>query len=86
MVLRSNAVTTGSWVVSVNRPAAGSGGLVGGPSVVVAPDGEVVLETTDPVAVHRLDGSAVDAARVGYPGSLPYFPQVYCAGWSEADG
>lgn len=80
LVLRALAVTGASYVVSVNRPEE-PGAPVGGPSVVVAPDGRVVVETVEPRVVVSLDREAVRAARREYPGYLPFRAGVYARGW-----
>jgi predicted amidohydrolase len=82
LVLRANAVTSTAFVVSVNRPAE-PGSPVGGPSLAVAPDGTVLLETTDPVALVTLERSVVEAARVSYPGYLDVRAELYAQGWSQ---
>jgi predicted amidohydrolase len=82
LVLRADAATSGLWVVSVNRPPLSDhDSPIGGPSVVVAPDGRVVCETTETIAIAELDGSAVDRARREYPGSLDFQPAVHAEGW-----
>jgi N-carbamoylputrescine amidase len=48
LVLRADAITSGAYVVSVNRPGPEAAAGIGGPSVVVAPDGRVVSESTRP--------------------------------------
>jgi len=48
-------------------PAPEFGVALGGPSVAIAPDGEVLLETTAPLAVVELDRGAIAAARKRYP-------------------
>jgi predicted amidohydrolase len=82
-VLRANAVTSGAYVVSVNRPGPEAGVGIGGPSLVVAPDGEVVAESTDPLGVVHLDERAVAEARREYPGYLPVRAELYARGWAE---
>ena len=42
MVLRANAVMSGAYLVSVNRPRSENGASIGGPSLSIAPTGEVV--------------------------------------------
>jgi predicted amidohydrolase len=83
LVLRADAVTSAAWVVSVNRPRLEAPSPIGGPSVVIAPDGEVVLETTDPLAVISIDADAVGSGRRGYPGYLDYYPDLYADGWRQ---
>ena len=83
-VFVANALTTAMYVASVNRPAPEQGVLIGGPSIVVAPDGEVLLETTDPVAVVTLERRRVLDARKAYPGYLPVRADLYARAWGEA--
>jgi predicted amidohydrolase len=84
LVLQANALTTAAYVLSVNRPGPEDGVPIGGPSVVVAPDGEVLLETTDPVAVATLERDVVRRARAEYPGYMPVRAGLYAAGWAAA--
>ena len=83
LVLRANAVTSGAYVVSTNRTPE-PGVDVGGPSVVIAPDGEVLLETEDPLAVVTLEREAVRRARDDYPGYLDVNADLYARAWSLA--
>jgi len=83
MVLRTVALTSGAYLISVNRPEPEPGVPIGGPSVVVAPDGEVVLETVDPVAVVVLESERVGEARGDYPGYLAVRGDLYARGWSR---
>lgn len=82
-VMRASALTCGSWIVSVNRPRPEPGVAIGGPSIVVAPDGHVVHETTEPLSLFVLEARAVDQARGEYPGSLDWPAEVYARGWRE---
>jgi predicted amidohydrolase len=75
------AITSACWVVSVNRPRPELGVDIGGPSIVVAPDGAVLLETNEPVATFEIDVSEASRARSVYPGYLAYPAGVYAAGW-----
>jgi N-carbamoylputrescine amidase len=83
MVLRADAVTSAAFVVTVNRPPVGDPSPIGGPSAVIGPDGEVVIETDEPLAVVRLDCEAVERARAAYPGSLDFHPGVHEKGWKS---
>ncbi len=85
MVLRANAIMSGAYLVSVNRPGPEGGASIGGPSLAIAPTGEVLAETTDPVHVVTLERSAVAEASTEYPGYLKRFPEVYAKGWSGLD-
>ena len=67
-------------MLSVNRPAPEEGVLIGGPSIAVAPDGEVLMETTDPVAIVSIDRSVVHQARRDYPGYLAIPSDLYATG------
>ncbi|MDQ3880248.1 MAG: hypothetical protein M3295_04140, partial [Chloroflexota bacterium] len=82
-VLIANALTSAAHVVSVNRPAAEQGVEIGGPSFAVAPDGRVLVETTDAVALVRLERSVVERARGAYPGYLAIRSDVYADAWRE---
>lgn len=86
LVLCANALTSSTYIVSVNRPGPERGVGIGSPSLVVAPDGDVVVESTDPLTVIRLDGEAVAAARQDYPGYLAVRAELYARGWSEIAG
>ncbi|TPV96875.1 MAG: carbon-nitrogen hydrolase family protein [Myxococcales bacterium FL481] len=79
-VMRANAVTSGAYLVSVNR-APEDGALLGGPSLAIRPDGETVLETQEPLATVDLDPQAVQQARREYPGYLSIPSEVYARGW-----
>ncbi|MFC1791178.1 carbon-nitrogen hydrolase family protein [Gemmatimonadota bacterium] len=86
LVLRANAVTSGTYVISVNRPAPAPHGLIGGPSIAIGPSAEVLVETTDPMSLVTLSREVVQAARTEYPGYLKVFPEVYVKGWKEVEG
>lgn len=81
LVLRANAVTSGSYVISTNRPAPTPDGLIGGPSIAIGPSAEVLVETTDPLALVTLDREVVRAAKKEYPGYLKVYPELYARGW-----
>ena len=82
-VLIANALTSCTYVLTVNRPAPEDGVLIGGPSFAVAPDGEVLVETTDPIAILEIDPARVETARSGYPGYLAAPSDLYTRGWSD---
>ena len=82
-VLRAGAIASACWVISVNRPRTERGVPIGGPSVVIAPGGEVVLETEGPQAVCTLDRAAVEAARRDYPGYLDVRADLYANAWDS---
>lgn len=77
------AITSGCWVVSVNRPRPEFDVDIGGPSIVVAPDGAVVLETTDPVSTVDIDLDQVTRMHAEYPGYLAYPVELYARGFAE---
>lgn len=84
-VLTANALTGCCYVASINRPGPERGVPIGGPSFLVDPNGEVLLETTDPVAVARLRREVVEDARSRYPGYLDLFPEIYRRGWAAVE-
>lgn len=83
LVFRANALTSGAYVLSVNRPAPEQGVRLGGPSIAVDPNGDVVLETTDPVAVVKVDEEVIAGARRRYPGYLNTYAELYSRAWAE---
>lgn len=82
-VWRANALTSCCYVLSVNRPDAEEGVLIGGPSICFDPNGEAIVETTDRIALTSIDTTVVDAARRAYPGYLPVNARLYADAWSE---
>jgi predicted amidohydrolase len=82
-VFRSNALTGCVYVLSVNRPHPEEGVLIGGPSVAVGPNGELLVETTDPMAIVTLDAGVVTDARRAYPGYLPIRARLYADAWAD---
>ncbi|MEP7040325.1 MAG: carbon-nitrogen hydrolase family protein [Chloroflexota bacterium] len=86
IVFRANALTSCSYVLSVNRPDPEAGVLIGGPSIAVDPSGTVLVETTDQIAVVTLESSVVSAARTVYPGYLPIRARLYADAWGEIAG
>lgn len=85
-VFVANAMTSCAYVLSVNRPAPEQGVPLGGPSIAVAPGGNVVLETTDPVAVIALERQAIVEARAKYPGYLKVEAAIYAEAWRSIAG
>ena len=83
VVFQANALTSCCYVLSVNRPGAEQGVLIGGPSIATGPDGQVLLETTEPVGVVSLDLAALRQARSDYPGYLPVRADLYAQAWSD---
>jgi N-carbamoylputrescine amidase len=82
-VWRANALTSCLYVLSVNRPHPEDGVLIGGPSACFDPNGELLLETTDTLALVTLDAKVVTDARRAYPGYLPVRARLYADAWDE---
>jgi predicted amidohydrolase len=83
IVFRANALTSTTYVLSVNRPWPEDGVLLGGPSVAIDPNGNVLVETTDTVALVTLEEAIVRKARKDYPGYLPVRARLYADAWQE---
>jgi predicted amidohydrolase len=83
LVFRAIALTNTVYVVSVNRPDPEGGALIGGPSVVIGPRAEPLVETTDPMAIWTLDQGLVQDARRGYPGYLPIRARLWAEAWND---
>jgi predicted amidohydrolase len=84
LVLRSTAITCCAYVLSVNRPGPEQGVPIGGPSIAIDPNGEVLVETTDPVAVVTLEEAVLAEARRRYPGYLRTNARMYEEAWARA--
>jgi predicted amidohydrolase len=82
-VFIANAMTSGVYVLSVARPREEFGVKLGGPSCAVAPTGDVLVETTDPVAIVDLDRAVIEDARRKYPGYLATRADLYAQGWQS---
>jgi 5-aminopentanamidase len=82
-VFRANALTSTVYVLSVNRPSPEDGVPIGGPSVAFDPRGNLLVETTDTIALVTLDATLVTDARRGYPGYLPIRARLYADAWDE---
>ena len=85
-VFRANAFSSCLYVLSVNRPHPEDGVLIGGPSVAYDPSGELLVETTDTLALVTLDAAVVTDARLAYPGYLPVRARLYADAWAEIAG
>lgn len=83
VVFRANALTSCLYVLSVNRPGPEFGVLIGGPSIAVDPDGQVMVESTDPVVTVEVNADRVRQARGAYPGYLPERAALYAQAWSQ---
>lgn len=84
LVLRATALTTCAYVLSVNRPGPEQGVPLGGPSLVVDPNGEVLAESTDPIVLARIDEEVLASAAKRYPGYLNTPKTLYAKGWAAA--
>ncbi|MDG2029812.1 MAG: carbon-nitrogen hydrolase family protein [Phycisphaerales bacterium] len=82
-VLTANALTSCCWVASVNRPEAEQDVLIGGPSFAVAPDGSILLETTDTIGLFTFDLSELPHRQREYPGYLDVRADLYSTGWGR---
>lgn len=82
-VFVANALTSGAYVLSVNRPREEQGVKIGGPSFAVAPTGEVLVESTDTLSFATVDPDVVRAARKRYPGYLATRADLYAKGWQQ---
>lgn len=80
LVLRANAITSTTYVLSVSRQDRLEIPL-GGPSVAIDPHGRVLAESLDPVLVVTLSRAVVKEARRAYPGYLPVRAALYAKGW-----
>lgn len=80
-VLRAAAIAGACYVASINRPQPEGAAPIGSPSMVVAPDGEVLAENEDPLTVVALDRHTVERARRDYPGYLDVRADLYAANW-----
>ena len=81
-VFQANALTGSCYVLSVNRPVPEDGVLIGGPSIAVAPNGKVLLETTDAVGIVEINREEVHQARKDYPGYLAIPSELYARAWA----
>jgi len=82
-VLTANAITSCTYVISVPRPHPEFGVPLGGPSIAVAPTGEVLVERTESMVLMTLDRNVVDQVRRRYPGYLPVRSDLYAEGWKS---
>lgn len=79
----ANALTTSTFVASVNRPAPEQGVPIGGPSVVVDPRGRIILESHEMVSIISIDPEVCQEARQAYPGYLDIRCDLYADAWSD---
>jgi predicted amidohydrolase len=83
-VFIATALTSATYLLSVARPRPEVGVPLGGPSFAVAPTGEVLLETTEQIAVVPLYRSVIQEAKQRYPGYLATRADLYVEGWKRA--
>ncbi len=79
----ANALTTSTFVASVNRPAPEQGVPIGGPSIVVDPRGRILLESNQVVSTISINPDLCQEARQAYPGYLDIRCDLYADAWSE---
>lgn len=79
----ANAITSCAYVLSVARPRPELGVPLGGPSFAVAPTGEVLVETTESMALVTLRRTVIEEARRRYPGYLATRADLYAEGWKR---
>jgi predicted amidohydrolase len=82
LVFQAIALTTTCYVLSVNRPRPEFGVPLGGPSLAVGPEGEVLAESEGTITTVTLEPRQVEEARARYPGYLHTYPQLYARGFS----
>lgn len=83
LVMRAAARTSGTWIVSVNRPRPEGGVPLGGPSIAIDPTGTVVVESPETFTFVDIDPARNDDARTRYPGYLAVRSDVYSTGWGQ---
>jgi predicted amidohydrolase len=83
IVLTANALTSCTYVISVPRPQTEFGVPLGGPSFAVAPTGEVLVDSTEPIAHVTIERNVIEQARQRYPGYLPTRAELYAEGWKS---
>jgi N-carbamoylputrescine amidase len=82
-VFVATAMTSGTYVLSVNRPREEQGVPLGGPSFVVAPTGDVLAESLEVLTLVVLDRAVVAQAKHRYPGYLATRADLYAEGWKR---
>lgn len=82
-VLTANALVGCTYVLSVPRPAPEFDVPLGGPSVAIGPNGDMLAESEDALVLVELDRSVIETARTRYPGYLAVRADIYARGWAE---
>jgi len=83
LVMQAMARMTACYVLSVNRPGPEMEVNLGGPSLVVGPDGEVLEESTESLVCAKLSREAIVRARSEYPGYLEVRGSLYARAWEN---
>jgi len=83
VVFQALAITSGAYILSVNRPRAEQGVLLGGPSVAVDPLGNILVDSTDQISIITIKRNIVTQARKKYPGYLPVRTDLYTKAWQN---
>ena len=81
LVMQAMARLSGCYLLSVNRPDLDDP-PIGGPSVVIGPDGEVLAEDDAPWLSFTLRHEEIVKARAEYPGYLTVPHELYAQAWS----
>lgn len=82
----SNALTTACYVCSVNRPNPEQGVLIGGPSIAIKPNGEIITESESTITSFTAAKNTIEEARIQYPGYLPCRKELYTKCWNALEG
>ena len=84
-VYQASARIHSCYIASVNRPAPENGVPLGGPSLLVGPDGEVLVEGDEEVLYAELDLQKIVQAKAGYPGYLAWPWETYAKAWQPTE-
>ena len=82
----SNALTTACYVCSVNRPNPEQGVLIGGPSIAIKPNGEIITESENTITSFTAAKNTIEEVRIQYPGYLPCRKELYTKCWNALEG
>lgn len=83
VVFQALAITSGAYIISVNRPRPEQGVLIGGPNVAVDPLGNILVDSTDQISIITIKRNIVNEARKKYPGYLPVRSDLYTKAWQN---
>ncbi len=84
-VFKALALTSGAYIISVNRPSSEDGVLIGGENIAIDPLGNVLADTNDRIAVITVQRSVIAQAKQKYPGYLPVRSDLYAKSWEAVD-